>query len=233
MSPSTFQIQESGRYSLRPAWLVTVAPLGRLAGDDCTLIGLCRDWHAEDGRLDWGIATGADVTRLEMQTGKRLTDLFEKGETVEGWISDAPSRVVDLKALEVRQSSPARPATASSTQLQKLSTNATRYEDFAAAVAEAGVMVERVEKQREAALALRKTWSISEMKHRSDWPAWLPGWIREVVKESSRTWLELPNAPVPTPEPPPIIQAAHVEPTPAPVAAEQTLIGKFRTAFSL
>ena len=232
MTASTFQIQETGRYSIRPSWIVLVADLGRIHGDQSHLIGIVKDNEALDQRVSHGLATASDISRVETALGKRLTDLFESGEAIESWFDCNAERVVDLKPLEVRQSSPARPATASSTQLHKLSTNATRYEDFNAAVAEAGVMVERVEKQRQSALSLRRTWSVESMKFRSDFPVWIPGWVKDLIREGSRHWLELPNAPVPTPEPPPVTQI--------PIAAEVTsapvkppgFLGKMKEVFA-
>jgi hypothetical protein len=233
MTASTFQIQESGRYSIRPSWLTIVAPLGRLHGDESTLIGVCRDHNALDGKIDWGIATSSDLQRIDLQLGRRLSELFESGEAIEAWVDCNAERVVDLKPIEVRQSSPARPGTMTSTQLPKLSTNATRYEDFAAAVAEAGIIGERVEKQRTAALSLRRTWDIGQMKNRSDWPTdWLmPHWVRDEVRQNSRIWLELSSAPLPTPEPTPVIQSVIAEPTPAPVKPPGFL-GKMKEVFA-
>jgi len=218
MTPSTFTTtSENQRVSIRPSWLSIVAPLGRIHGDEATLIGAVRDIHALDGLIDWGIAAASDVTRLETQIGKRLTDLFESGTAIECWVDCDADRVADLKPLTVSKTAAVNRWNVPSTMLPKLGTLATREQDFAVALGEADEQFSRVEKQRQAALSLRRTWSISEMSHRGTFPSWMPDWVRTLIVEESRFWIQLPSAPAPAPEVqavPPVIQAAIVEPAP-------------------
>jgi hypothetical protein len=77
---------------------------------------------------------------------------------------------------------------------------------------------------RTAALALRKRWDIEQMRHRGDWCEWVPGWVKNTVKDTSRQWLELQNFPPIPPALPPIPSPLIAEPVPMSAAIEEVCV---------
>lgn len=169
-------------YSLRPGWIVRTADLGRLAGEHCTLIGALRDCNCEAGAIDYGIASDSQLAAIEGQLAAPLDRVFDDGLLLRVVVCTvpAPARLTNLELLPLESvgSVPVydMPERMDSARRQKHERTV-------------------FGQQATAALALRQRWSLSEMKHRADFPTWLPPWVCEIIREDSRAWLELPNAP--------------------------------------
>jgi hypothetical protein len=210
--------RDCSTYRARMAWITAVADLGKLAGETHTAIACVADIYAESGQhaADWGILSDVGRGRVEGQIGK-FSDLMRDGVTLQSYVrvQPGPVRLTGLAKLVEPQSDHLSvfPDVKDPTWV---SVFANRIEMLKSQTQQR----ERFEAQRSAALKLRKSWSVTEMDHRSDWPDFLPEFCREAVREFSRAWVDLPQTPAgfkaPTLPPPPSGWGKHT-PRPAPV----------------
>jgi hypothetical protein len=187
------------RFLTRPGWLVRLARLGRLAGADYMLVGVIADVDVDAGEagIVYGIADTSAVSRIETEIGSlaavmdRVATIRIMAETTHsprlaglGKDADAASQRHSIPVFEEWIDPQRFPATSEEPRL------------YGAYLEQQKAKADFV-RRRELALGLRQQWSIAEMNHRRDWPAWLPPWCCEVIREHSRHWIELPPAPVP------------------------------------
>lgn len=188
---------------IRPGWLVRLANLGKLAGEEHTLIGAATDFSPHEAGISYGVLTGSERAAIESTLGATLAKVMADARNIRATsiTRPAPQRLMAVEPAPVEQE------TASLHSFGEAMRESNALRAHAAGV--------RFAQQREDALKLRLPgWNITEMDHRQDWPAWLPEFARELVREHSRTWLELPTAPkgFATPQLPP----------PLPVPAQRT-----------
>src|SRR4030095_5612538 len=72
------------RFSVRPAWMVRAAPLGKLRGLDHVLVGALLDDGADTGEsaICYGIADTVAVSMIESELGSPLESILDKGVTL-------------------------------------------------------------------------------------------------------------------------------------------------------
>jgi hypothetical protein len=168
-------------YSIRQSWITRLAFLGRLNGEDLVLIGVTTEMEPES--ISYGLATSNQVGALESTLGKSVAAIMSGGESVTATVrlSPPPKQIVDLAPLRTEG------------HIVKCQVRTDEDRD---AMEQQNLCSERFVEMRKGVLDLRApAWRIAEMKHRSHWPAWLPSDVRDIIREHSRAWLELPNAP--------------------------------------
>lgn len=205
---STFnQPQGRGIYPtllIRPGWLARLANLGRLGGEEHHLIGVATDFSANEAGITYGVLTTSERAAVESNLGATFAEVMGEGRTIRATAitRPAPQRLIAIEPAPVEMETTTLHAYGEA-----------QREASAIRAQAAGV---RFAETREAALGLRKpAWNVADMEHRGAFPAWFPESARELVREHSRTWLELPPAPkgfVPTPQRPP----------PLPISAQLT-----------
>lgn len=189
------------------AWLSYFADLGTLGGERYCLLGVARDidLDPESRRIShqFGLANLAAVGRIELQLGASLDSMLSAGTPVEVFVREfpEPQRLIFIRKPEEPDdkdiSRSQRPANWHSLDADRLhNSHIAPFIENSRRAREA--FIDDLRARRDLALKASARWSIEEeMHHRQDWPAWLPIWVRHVVREWSRTWLELPGAPPP------------------------------------
>lgn len=168
---------------IRPGIIVRLAHLGRLDGDDHALIGTATDFTFTEATIVWGIASAPDIAGIELTLAAPLFAVMDEGRTVRvtSYTRPTPQRIIAIEPM------PPEPEAGKTYAYDSLRASIAANVYAAAA---------RSAQQREDALKLRlPVWDVASMKHRGDFPAWLPEFAREILRESSRVWLELQNAP--------------------------------------
>jgi hypothetical protein len=180
---SIFDPRSRETFQVRPAWIVRLAELGRLGGDDHIMIGVATDLQPET--IAFGVASKSELAEIEGTLSKSIERVMEDRIMVQARIRGQSRRLVAIS-----------PLLSEAIAVCSVEVWPTSPPERHRAVQDQALGRERFAKQRAAALAgIQPKWIAGDMRHRKDFPAWFPAWVCDLVAENSRQWLELPNAP--------------------------------------